>query len=496
LENSKGRERGIYIIIISLFTSSPHFFLTCSSLNSFAQKHFHSSAGEPSEIEENHQTDPHIIQGSQAKFLIIKSVFESKIEGTEMIKAASSPKYQPFPDLPDEEFEALKADIKENGLHYPVIQDELGNTLDGHQRERALKALGKKNYPTQVIKGLSEEEKWHFALSANIKRRHLDNAAKRRLVEQELRRTPDLANNWIAELTGVDVKTVQACRKKLEGTLEFPKLRVLRGKDGKKRTATYSRVLANSERELQATREFISDMAPSRSQKILDATTARRRVKKIVRRSSRSDETPLPFGHPDIQLHHCRFQDLGKTAQIRPCSVDLILTDIPYGKDFMPHLSDLGAFGKRFLKEGGLFITHCGQFHLPAVLNALGKHLTYRWMMSSCWTVEATIVHHLQVASQWKPILVFSKGDWIKRKRWPDVSLVQEKEKAWHTWQQSLTESETLVQRFSNKGDLICDPCGGAFTNAVAALRHGRRFVGCDIDSECVRIGLERLASE
>jgi ParB-like chromosome segregation protein Spo0J len=412
-----------------------------------------------------------------------------------MIKSCS-PKYQPFPELSDDEFESLKQDIKENGLHYPVIQDELGNTLDGHQRERALKALGKKNYPTQVIKGLSEEEKWHFALSTNIKRRHLDNAGKRKLVEQELLRTPDLANNWIAELTGVDVKTVQSCRRNLESTLEIPKLRVLRGKDGKKRSARYSRVLANSERELQATRQIIAEMLPSRSQKILDATTARRRVKKIIRRASGSDVSPLPFTNQDIQLHHCRFQDLAKAAQIRLGSIDLILTDIPYGKDFVPHLSDLGAFAKRFLKDGGLFMTHCGQFHLPEVLNLLGKHLTYRWMMASCWTVEATIVHHLQVASQWKPILIFSKGDWEKRKRWPDVSLVQDKEKSWHSWQQSLVESETLVQRFSNKGDLICDPCGGAFTNAVAALRHGRRFVGCDVDEECVKIGLERLAME
>ena len=53
-------------------------------------------------------------------------------------KTNGTPKYQPMPDLPPDEFEILKADIAENSLQYPIIQDEVGATLDGHQRERAL----------------------------------------------------------------------------------------------------------------------------------------------------------------------------------------------------------------------------------------------------------------------------------------------------------------------------------------------------------------------
>ena len=42
------------------------------------------------------------------------------------------PKYQFFPDLPPEEYESLKADVAVHGIQYAVIQDEKGNTLDGH----------------------------------------------------------------------------------------------------------------------------------------------------------------------------------------------------------------------------------------------------------------------------------------------------------------------------------------------------------------------------
>ena len=156
------------------------------------------------------------------------------------IKNNGTPKYQPMPDLTPDEFELLKSDIAENGLQYPIIQDEDGTTLDGHQRERALRELKIKNYPVQVIGGLTEEEKWQYALSVNVKRRHLTSAQKRELIKQELKRSPDIANNWLAEIVGADVKTVQAVRRKFVATLEIPKLDKLRGKDEPDETLNHS----------------------------------------------------------------------------------------------------------------------------------------------------------------------------------------------------------------------------------------------------------------
>ena len=43
-----------------------------------------------------------------------------------------------------------------------------------------------------------------------------------------------------------------------------------------------------------------------------------------------------------MRLFHSRFQQLEAMAGIAPASVNLILTDIPWGKDFLPTTARVG----------------------------------------------------------------------------------------------------------------------------------------------------------
>ncbi len=52
-----------------------------------------------------------------------------------------------------------------------------------------------------------------------------------------------------------------------------------------------------------------------------------------------------------------------------------------------------------------------------------------------------------------------------------------------------------LVRDYSRPNDLVCDPCAGGFTTAVACIAEGRRFLGGDIDPKHVDIGVERVRS-
>jgi site-specific DNA-methyltransferase (adenine-specific) len=413
---------------------------------------------------------------------------------TTELSPTGKPKFKPMPDLPPEEFEALKQDIAVNRLHSPIDQDELGNTLDGHQRERALQELGIKKYPINVISGLTEQQKWEYAVTVNVLRRHLSSKAKRELIQQELRRTPKRNNNWLAEMLGVDSKTVKRVREDMEATREIPKLTHFEGRDEKVRPTTY-RVVANTPNELVQARDKVQHLPSSCDGKVLDVVTAKRhaRQNKLRQTLQAQSKSVRPMQDKDIQLHHCRFQDLIEMVGLQPATAKVVLTDFPYNKAFLPELRDLAAFAERMLMPGGLLVTYSGHYYLDKVFDTFGSCLKYRWTMASVWKGGANPVHPYNIMSKWKPILLFSKGDWKAHGRIFDV-VAGRKEKALHKWQQPLGEVEQLVSYFSKPGDLIVDPCGGAFTTAEACWKMGRRFVGCDIDVEEVNKGLTRLA--
>lgn len=45
------------------------------------------------------------------------------------------------------------------------------------------------------------------------------------------------------------------------------------------------------------------------------------------------------------------------------------------------------------------------------------------------------------------------------------------------------------------KGDVVADPCGGTMTMGIAAVRQGRRFIGCEQMAQHFAVGVERMAS-
>ena len=71
-----------------------------------------------------------------------------------MIRRLTTPYADLLPPLTTEEFEALRADIMQNGMLQSVLIDERDNILDGHHRYRI-----DRNAKTKIIHGLTDEEK-------------------------------------------------------------------------------------------------------------------------------------------------------------------------------------------------------------------------------------------------------------------------------------------------------------------------------------------------
>ena len=149
-------------------------------------------------------------------------------------------KYQVLPELPPEQYEALKADIAERGVMVPVIVDEFGNFIDGHNRARACRELGINDYPVEVRSGLTEAEKRVLAHKLNVLRRHLTREQVRRSAINygTPRSGPTAASavNWASIH-----KTVGSVRAALGSTGEIPQLEKTVGDDGKARPAGHGR---------------------------------------------------------------------------------------------------------------------------------------------------------------------------------------------------------------------------------------------------------------
>jgi len=125
-----------------------------------------------------------------------------------------------MPSLSDEEYAALKEDIRINGQQIPILIDEDNNILDGHNRWEICQELGIEPI-VEVKEGLADDEaKWNYALRLNNTRRHMTLEQKQTLVRSELRRNPNRTDAAIARSLGVSGTMVGRYRREMQEEAE------------------------------------------------------------------------------------------------------------------------------------------------------------------------------------------------------------------------------------------------------------------------------------
>jgi ParB-like chromosome segregation protein Spo0J len=172
-----------------------------------------------------------------------------------------NPEYEKLlPKMSDEEFEELKASIKQEGQHYPIVANEDLEVLDGHHRFRACTELGMEpDFEVRKFENKLLEKK--FVIEANLRRRHLTSfqlvelavplleiekaLAKKRQVEGgktgrdlQLGLAPDdtkpaskgKATEVVAKKAGVSTRTFERGKKIIEKASEEDKQRLREGK--------------------------------------------------------------------------------------------------------------------------------------------------------------------------------------------------------------------------------------------------------------------------
>lgn len=174
-------------------------------------------------------------------------------------------------------------------------------------------------------------------------------------------------------------------------------------------------------------------------------------------------------------------------------SVDFIITDPPYPREYIPLYGHLSALAARVLKDGGSALVMCGQSYLPQVMNELCKDLTYHWTLCYQTPGQTPTLWQKRTNTFWKPIIWLTKGKYKGEFIGDDRITSPANDKEHHHWGQSVGGFLELIERFTNPGQTVLDPFLGGGTTGVACLMKKRQFIGVDIDSKCVETSEQRM---
>jgi DNA modification methylase len=175
-------------------------------------------------------------------------------------------------------------------------------------------------------------------------------------------------------------------------------------------------------------------------------------------------------------------------------SVDAIITDLPYPKEYEYLFTAMAQKARRVLRAGGSLVTLCGHYQLARVLPAMAEHLRYRWMIK----LDQPGAHArmaMGVVVTWKPMLWFTNGPLRPHRNITDCAVSSKRSKSsGHPWEQDLGYALWGIESVTDKDNLILDPFMGSGTTAIACMLNQRNFIGIEIDQHYYDMAKKRIA--
>ena len=222
---------------------------------------------------------------------------------------------------------------------------------------------------------------------------------------------------------------------------------------------------------------------------------------------------------------------------IEPKSIDLILTDLPYGTtackwDTIIPFDKLWEMVNYLLKPNGAFITTASQPFTSALVMSNPKLFKYEWIWEKSHPTgfasskynplkyhesvlifcEGKTVYNPQM-TKGKPNHSMGKivnGGQIKSESQVNITAIQSQQsenkfpksvqkfsnprfKGMHPTQKPVALFEYLLKTYSNENMTIFDPCMGSGTTGVACKNLNRNFIGIEKDDNYFKIAEQRI---
>ena len=181
-------------------------------------------------------------------------------------------------------------------------------------------------------------------------------------------------------------------------------------------------------------------------------------------------------------------------------SIDLVLTDPPYGvnyeyksyEDTQENLKKLvDAFMPEVLRIGKVVLITCGNGN---------QHLYPKPDWTLAWVITAGAGQNKWGFTCWQPILAYGKNPYRANRMGarPDIIMSNERsEKNGHACPKPIgVWTEILKKGSVNETDIILDPFAGSGTTGVACKNTNRNFILIEQDEKYCEIIKERVGCE
>ena len=169
---------------------------------------------------------------------------------------------------------------------------------------------------------------------------------------------------------------------------------------------------------------------------------------------------------------------------------NFIITDPPYPEKYLYCWEELGKVASRILKNGGQLFAMSGQMWFFEITDMLRKYLQPHWIIANFLPPNGgnSIIHTNYVQQAWKPIFWFKKGEIPAESHFDIIGSLKGVKRIYHKWQQNIKVFLHLIKTYTKKDCIILDPFLGSGTTALACYQLGfTNFIGCDIDSHCIK---------
>ncbi len=412
------------------------------------------------------------------------------------------------------EYKLLKESISKKGLHLPIIVNQDNVIIDGHNRYNICKELNiEPRFEAKRFDDPLDEKE--FVIEINAQRRQLNDFQKAELAyelekiekERARQRQSEAGKLYGKGLTNNN-NSIVPNGTNLSQEEKGKTAEIVSEKVGMSSTRNYYRAKTIIEKAPEEVKEKLRHTNTTTISKECEKIQRDRKRQELLSQLNNIQSDKKNFENNNCKLIYGDF--IEQSQEIPDSSIDLIFTDPPYGKEYLPLYEELAKLAVRVLKPGGSLVFLVGHIIMDKVINIFNEFssvdytdtgLKFWWPIAVKHSGNHTKIHPRHVFAEWKPMLWYVKGekgpnDMAVSNTMSDFIESIPPTKILHEWEQSTVEAEYIIKNLTLENQIVLDPMMGTGTTGLATRNLRRKFIGIEKNLETFEIASQRIKKE